>query len=288
MNNTVALKKPFPIAAFFFIAYYALTLIHLLINMITDMQSGDYLSISYYVTEELVLLLPLLIGIFLLVFKKPAIIVSFLFVAFTALTGYDALSYIDWLFDDYADLLSVLAFVTEFMIFIAVLFACILFILASTSSSKNRGIFKLWFLPAIISGSATLIYYTIDPIYSLTEYQMTFESYISSAWLMFVYAFCEILLALALAFICFWVYKYNKYVTAKEAPAMHNTEGFSYAAAPEGFAQVPYNNLARPTQPVQTVQIGKTEEIKRYQKLLNEGAITPEEYEIARKRIFGM
>ncbi len=296
MNNTSTIKRPFPIAAFFFIAYSALSLFHISLNLIMDIQSGEYINFSYYVTEELVLALPLVIGIFLLVFKKPAIIISFLFVSFAAIKGYMALSYIDYLFDYSDDLLSVLTFITEFMIFIAVLLACILFIIESTSPSKKKGILSLWFLSPIISGSATLLYYVADPIYSLTEYQMTFDAYISSAWLMFVYAFCEILLALALGFLCFWLYKYNRYASTKEAPTP-NTASYNGTEGFQGYAQTlphqtsqQYNNLQRPiyAQPVQPAQTGKTEEIERYQKLLNEGAITPEEYEIARKRIFGM
>lgn len=276
MNNSTSVKNPFPIASFFLIAYSIMLITHNCFNMVRDNLNEGYLDLSYYIPEVFLLILPLIAGIFLLIFKKPAIVTSFLLISFTAIKGYNVLSLIG-----YSDILSELAFFTEFMIFAALLLTSIFFISASLAGSEKKGILKIWFLPAIISISATCIYYIADPIISLIEYDMTFDSYIYNYWEMYLYAFYEIILALALFFLGLWLYKYNCYQALKTAePVSYNS--YSSAYTQSTAQQTVY------TQNQQPAYSDKSQQIARYQTLLNEGAITPEEYESVRRQIYGI
>lgn len=182
--------------------------------------------------------------------------------------------------------------------------------------TKRPFIFKLWFIPLCICGAYTIadsIYY-ISHFFSSMNTALIISDQISGRLI-------GLMQPCALTFVCLAINLYNKanyeefkkleYEESAKPLCYESTPVYSYAEARQTSFQNPAPQFTKPqaqqeesyqyvqavhqqnvsyTQPVASFPIDfrTADELAKYKKLLDDGAITAEEYEIKKKQLLGI
>lgn len=210
MNNTMAIKKPFPVAAIFFVIQGTLNIGGYMFRIFFDRIFAhfdfNYVEIINEVSYLLYIFIPLALGIILLIVKKNNISLPILF-------GFFFLDILYWLIYDIPYFLSfnnIYHFLEcIFYVFNIVAFSLIILfsILSLVYRTKKCGFLTVWFIPGIL--------YTISSVILLYfRFKIGIFSYGDYAFI--IYECCNIAIKLivfspALFLLGYWLYKENKY-----------------------------------------------------------------------------
>ncbi len=339
MNNTIAMKKPFPIAAVFFLIYGSFRLFVSIYRLYNNFIYGY----NYNFLDDIIrLFIPftfLALGIILIITRKNTIILPILFGVLMIVWD------LYWLFSDLDYYFELITFNTissllSYFLDIAAFVLLILFsILSIVAKEKKCGFLIVWFIPGILFliSEALSHYYLFRDIEHLAHYFYNTDGIVSITTVILGF----VLFVPSIFLFGYWLYKENKYKalcgapmtipsysedsavpafdpnidtvpksytqvntyndqnsapiqqTYTQTPAYNNQYN---APTQQGFNQAPMYNpqytapLQQPmyAQQPQVNQIHVTEEISRYKKLLDDGAITQEEYDIKKKQLLGL
>lgn len=287
--------------------------------------SRNSLNISMYVLMGVSGIVALVLGVLLLITKRPSIASSIL--AFI-LSLYPI---IDQIVSVQGDFLSYLRIsikystyglpymISMFLLSVVLIWSGIYILISHCSRNKRANFLNLWFIPLVLYFLSYITYLIMWFVKNFERnYDGDFLEYITSAMnseIRYVLKelFIFVIFAVAVAFIAKASNLYNKGVACEESTGFVNTaseskEVFDTAYIPQQpttppqYQYIPEQNQPQvqsfytPYQtaiqsqsyyaPTQNEQIAN--DIERFKKLLDDGAITPEEYEIKKRQLLGL
>lgn len=217
MNNTTSVKKPFPVAAIFFLVYGFLRLCTFGYQIYTGIMYGYSFDVIDDSIRTLIPLAFLALGVILLITRKNSIVLPILlgilmicFDLFWLIPQFNY--YLEYISEIYT-LCDLLGYFTEIAAFVLlILFS----ILSMVSKKKKCGLLVVWFIPGILFLVSLFLFnynlFTdIEFFLSLFEYEsgIIYVIHILSAIILFTPS---------MFLFGYWLYKENKYKALSVTP----------------------------------------------------------------------
>ena len=300
MNNTTTKGKLFirsgtsnSFALALLIAWAAYILSNNLLIFINSVFLQDfndyYLSSFISVTVSLV---ALALGIILLISKKPTIASSVLTFIMIIEPIWDIIQYTH---DNYP--LAPIEMSIQIALIFVILWSGVISILSVCLKNKRSKFLACWFIPMILLFVTYVVYFVFNIIlfcfiYGIELRYLHYAFYSASNTIWFRWD--VLVLGIAFAFIAKGANLYNKANSYADSIENKKTADDSFVIDKSETFYVPYNIQPQPViqnqgyyRPI-TKNQQEANDIARFKKLLDMGAITPEEYETKKKQILGL